>query len=115
MEGLSHSFKFGKRHIISAITDLAIKILPKGSSITLFGSRARGNNRADSDWDLLILLDSDNMSNSRKGDIAYPFVELGWYNDVEINPIVHSFKEWEERKYLELYHNIQSEGIKIWE
>ncbi|HAL80974.1 MAG TPA: hypothetical protein DCO83_01070 [Mucilaginibacter sp.] len=29
----------------------------------LFGSRARGDNRKDSDWDILILIDSDRVTN----------------------------------------------------
>lgn len=104
-----------KDSIISDIKRLAKSILPAGSSVTLFGSRARGNERPDSDWDILILLSKEGLTNFQKENYAYPFVELGWQVNAEINPIVHSANEWASRHHLPLYHNIKSEGIKIWD
>lgn len=101
--------------LISDIRQLAKSILPKGSSVILFGSRARGTERQDSDWDILILLNKEGLSISQKGDYAYPFVELGWEADAEINPIIHSTNEWADKHHLPLYQNIKSEGIKIWD
>ena len=51
--------------------------MPANSSLLLYGSRARGDNRVDSDWDLLILLDKPKLS-SQDYDYGYPFRELGW-------------------------------------
>ena len=46
-----------KASVIDSIKDIAGKTLPTNSTLLLYGSRARGDNRPDSDWDLLILLD----------------------------------------------------------
>ena len=103
-------------NIINAIKTLANKILPMDAKIILFGSRARGTEREDSDWDLLILLNKQKRSLEDIDDYAYPFKELGWNLDVEINPIVSTFKVMREHQHHSLlYQNINSEGILLWE
>ena len=42
--------------VINRIKQLAKEVLPKGSTLYLYGSRARGDYHEDSDWDLLLLL-----------------------------------------------------------
>ena len=43
--------------VVNHIKQVAKKVLPKGSSLYLYGSRARGDYHEGSDWDLLLLLD----------------------------------------------------------
>ena len=71
-----------KATVISNIKEVAGKTLPANSSLLLYGSRARGDNRPDSDWDLLILLDKPSLT-FKDYDYGYPFTELGW----EINSL----------------------------
>ena len=67
-----------KSQIIDNIREVAASVLPKGSSLYLYGSRARGDNHEDSDWDLLLLLDKkqDDRDDFRK--YAYPIMEKGF-------------------------------------
>ena len=46
-----------KTEVIESIRQVASTVLPQGSKLYLYGSRARGDAHEDSDWDLLLLLD----------------------------------------------------------
>lgn len=97
--------------VTALIREKAKEILPAGSSVTLFGSRARGDAREDSDWDIHILvpgperIDPDEMT-----DYIMAFDELGWDNNEEINAIVHTYEGWKKRKCVLLFYNIRDEG-----
>lgn len=100
--------------VIQAIKAKGKEVLPEGSEITLFGSRARGDARPDSDWDISILVPGpERLSLAETGDYAVPFMELGLEINEDIEPIVHSFAGWEKRWFLPLYINIRDEGIKL--
>ena len=83
--------------MIERLKMLARATMPAGSSLLLYGSRARGDAREGSDWDLLILLDKPRLEADDYG-VAYPFRELGWSVGEEINPSVYTKNQWEARK-----------------
>ena len=63
--------------IIDKIKDIARSTVPDGSEAILYGSRARGDARSDSDWDILILLNKDRLTQNDYDNVSYPFVMLG--------------------------------------
>ena len=79
----------------------------------LFGSRARGDARIDSDWDVLVLLDKDCITKEDCDNISYPIRELGWDIDAMINPILYTEKEWRARNFTPFYKNVTKEGIAL--
>ena len=92
------------QHIIDAIKEKAAATLPEGSQVILFGSRARGNARSDSDWDLLVLVPGpERLPFAVMRNYGRPIEELGWEMDEEFNTIVHTFSGWEKRWFLPLY------------
>ena len=100
--------------VITAIKNKGKEILPVGSKIILFGSRARNDAREDSDWDIHILVPGpERLSLTETGEYAFPFIQLGWDMGEDIEPIVHSFSGWEKRWFLPLYINIREEGIEL--
>ena len=98
--------------VLDNIKALADKTLPANSTLLLYGSRARGDNRADSDWDLLILLDKPKLV-AEDYDIAYPFRELGWDIGEEISPHVYTKKQWSEWTFLPYYKNVERDKIVL--
>lgn len=100
-------------HIIQSITNKAKAIVPEGSEIILFGSRARGEAREDSDWDILVLLDKKEVSPSDIDEVAYPLRELGWDFGETINTILYTKEEWNRDVASPFYENVTREGIKL--
>jgi predicted nucleotidyltransferase len=98
---------------IEQIRTMGKQILPKGSHLWLYGSRARGDHRADSDWDLLILLNKDKVALSDYDNVSYPFAELGWDLGEAINPVLYTRKEWEQRHFTPFYHNVEDDKIVL--
>lgn len=47
--------------VLKSIQKKAESIMPKDAKVILFGSRARRDAKADSDWDILVLLNKDKI------------------------------------------------------
>ena len=102
-----------EKDIIQGMKDLAQQVLPAGAEAILFGSRARGDARKDSDWDILILIGGNRASGEDFERYAYPFVDYGWSVGEQINPLIYSFADWQKRSISPFYKNVQSEGIRL--
>lgn len=102
-----------KSETLSRIRQTATSTIPDGGKAILYGSRARGEARKDSDWDLLILLDKDILDQSDYDNVSYPFVLLGCDLGVEINPIMYTTKEWESYRITPFYENVVRDGIVL--
>ena len=99
-------------HIATRIRTEIKRIDPK-AKVVLFGSRARGDARKDSDWDLLILIDSQNIR--EKEDL---FRDKIYDLELEIGEIISMFvynnKDWTSRhKITPLYKRIKKEGVAL--
>lgn len=102
--------------IIEAIRKKASEILPKGSRVALYGSRARGNARMDSDWDLHIIVPGDEkLSFSQWDEYGWPFEQLGWNFDEWITPRVYSISGWIKRRFLPFYKNVEKDKLVIFQ
>lgn len=101
------------RAALTRIKQTATSTIPKGGKAILYGSRARGDARKNSDWDILILLDKDTLDQSDYDNVSYPFVLLGCDLDQEINPIMYTTKEWESYRITPFYENVTRDGIVL--
>lgn len=101
-----------QQEVISKIKNVAMKTLPPRSSLFLYGSRARGDAHANSDWDLLILLDKQSLEAADYG-VAYPFRELGWEIGEDLNPSLYTKKQWNSWSFLPYYKNVERDKIVL--
>ncbi|MBO5028201.1 MAG: nucleotidyltransferase domain-containing protein [Muribaculaceae bacterium] len=102
--------------IIEAFREKASQILPKGSRVALYGSRARGTARPDSDWDLHILIPGEEKLPLILWDkYAWPFTEIGLYLNEEINPRLYSFAGWLKRSFLPFFQEVEKDAVIIYQ
>ena len=99
-------------YIIDSIKKVARDTLPPKSSLLLFGSRARHEEKANSDWDILILLDKPQLT-TEDYEYAYPFRVLGWDMNEAINTEVYYKKEWEGYSYTPFYMNVEQDKMVL--
>lgn len=90
--------------LVNALKNKAAEILPIGSQVSLYGSRARGDAREDSDWDLHILIPGEeNVPWSDWDTYAWPFAAIGINYDEMVNPRLYSVSGWLKRSFLPFY------------
>lgn len=79
------------------------------ASLILFGSRARGDSRPDSDWDVLVLTskEMDFTSERKLRDDIYE-VELEFMQPV--STIIVEKNKWEGMAITPLYENVAVQG-----
>jgi len=66
-----------------------------GATVILYGSRARGTARPDSDWDLLILVDEP-VDAALKAGIRRALYELEWNTGEVITSSIKNREAWAE-------------------
>mgnify|MGYP000498285492 CR=1 FL=1 len=99
--------------IVQKINEVASRTHPD-SEIILFGSHARGDNSEFSDWDLLILLNENEVSFDRERQIMDDYYGLELETGEVLSPLIYSKKDW-QTKYAQipLHESIESEGLRI--
>lgn len=100
-------------NVINGIRQIAVDRLPEGSKVLLYGSRARGDNHADSDWDILLLVNKPAIEQEDYKTMVYPITSYGWDINEMIIPIIKTKKEWEEDPYTIFHKNVEQDAITI--
>jgi predicted nucleotidyltransferase len=99
--------------LIHKIKDTIKSIAPK-ATVILYGSFARGDNRFDSDLDVLILLDKDKITREDEKSISYPLYDIEFDTGQVISPLVLSKSDWEKRhRITPFYENIKKDGVVL--
>ena len=84
------------------------------AKIILYGSYARGDNRDNSDIDLLILIEKDKITLSDEKRIKYPLFDIEFDTGQIISPLLFTKNEWENKhKITPFYENVNKEGIEL--
>ncbi|GAB3932667.1 nucleotidyltransferase domain-containing protein [Larkinella terrae] len=82
------------------------------ADVYLFGSRARGDHRKDSDWDFLVLT-TKKVTWELKFTFSDQLNELELEAERVISSIIRSKEEWPNYEVTDLYQNILEDGKKL--
>jgi len=80
----------------------------------LFGSRARGDFRPDSDWDILILVDAIRVTNKIEDKFRDGLYDIELESGQIISTFIYPKKYWKSTLiYSPLYKSVTREGILL--
>ncbi len=106
----------GDKVVSSEITRLikeTVSNADANASVILYGSRARGDAREDSDWDVVILTDAPKADFQTFMALGNPLYDLADEYGVEINPIIYNRTQWNNSAPTLFRHNVLKEGIVL--
>jgi uncharacterized protein len=102
-----------RKDILFKIKQIIYQSAPD-AEIILYGSRARGNSRKISDWDLLILLNSKKISFALETKLMDDLYEIEIDTGEIISPLFYTKNDWNKNYFTTpLYENIQKDGIHL--
>ena len=102
-----------RKTIIKRIVDMLNQIEPS-SELFLYGSRARGTAKRSSDWDLLLLLNSEKLSFDYETRLMDRFYEIELETGEVLSPLIYTKRDWQTRhRSTPLFSTVVKEGIKL--
>lgn len=100
-----------RNELISKVKGTVNSIDPM-AKVILFGSRARGNQHPDSDWDFLILT-SRKVTPQLKSQFRNSLIETELEAEQVISTIIYSQSSWPDFKVTPLFQDIEKEGFEV--
>jgi len=100
------------RNISQLIREIISSIDPK-AEVILYGSRARGDERDDSDWDILILTDYP-VDLQIEREFRNKLYDLELDTGESLSVFAYSKDDWQTRQRITpFYQNVSQEGIVL--
>jgi len=90
----------------------SIRKLDPRARVILFGSRARGDSKTNSDWDFLII-SSLQVNEKIKRQFRTGLIDTELEAEEVISTIIYSKNDWNDYQFIPLYRNIAKEGVEI--
>lgn len=90
-----------------------INSIDADAQVILYGSRARGDENENSDWDVLILT-NEKPSNQQEDEFRNRLYMLELEIEQPISVFVYPQKTWKQKHRISpFYHNVTREGIVL--
>ncbi len=104
------------RRMLEVFREKAREGLPAGSRVMLYGSRARGDAREDSDWDIHVIVPGpEKLPLETVFHYMAIFEDVGVDFDEEVRARVYSPAGWAKRSFLPFYKNVMADGVVLFE
>jgi len=102
-----------KTEYISRLILKTIHLIDPNAEVILYGSRARGDERSDSDWDILILTD-DTVDIQEERKFRDKLYDLELETGESFSIFAYSKNNWETKQRITpFYQNVTREGILL--
>ncbi|HOG20339.1 MAG TPA: nucleotidyltransferase domain-containing protein [Salinivirgaceae bacterium] len=99
-----------EKEILAQIKKI-VKEKDPSAKIYLYGSRSRGGAKSESDWDILILLNRNEISIDLEREITYPLYDLEFETGEIISPMLYTENDWNTKySVTQFYKNVMREG-----
>jgi len=103
-----------KRDVLLKRVKQAVGEVEPEAEIVLYGSQARGDSHAQSDWDFLILVDG-RVTDDRVDRIRHRLYEIEWESGEVLSSIVRNRQEWDSLPLSRtpFHKNVEVEGVVL--
>ena len=103
---------FDKKEIFRMIRENVNETDPN-AEVIIYGSRARGDEHSESDWDILILTDYA-VTLSKQKEFRHRLYDLELEIEEPFSTFVYSKKDWDTKMSVtSFYNNVTREGKKL--
>jgi len=102
-----------RHNLLSCIKAAVLSVVPD-AEVSLYGSRARGDEHEESDWDILVLI-SHTPTEELKRAIRHPLYEIERETCQVISAKIYAKDEWEreDRRFVPFRRNVRKEAIRL--
>ena len=102
-----------RKTLLAAVKKAVLDIEPS-ARVLLYGSRACGKARAESDWDFLVLVDGT-VDARRKRRIRHRLYDVEWESGHVLTSIILDRREWERsvRNGIPFHATVSEQGVAI--
>jgi len=102
-----------KKYNIRQLIRQKISEIDPDAEVILYGSRARGDNKKDSDWDILVLTDYP-VDRNKEREFRDHIYDLELLTGESFSVFVYSRTDWNTiQRISPFYHNVMEEGISL--
>ena len=102
-----------KRPNIRQLIRQKISEIDPDAEVILYGSRARGDNRKDSDWDIIVLTGYP-VDFKKETEFMDHMYDLELLTGESFSLFVYSRTDWNTRQRISpFYHNVMEDGIRL--
>ncbi|MEO8148363.1 MAG: nucleotidyltransferase domain-containing protein [Bacteroidia bacterium] len=102
-----------KNFLYKEIKKAVMAVLPE-SRVLIYGSYARNEEREESDIDIMIIADSELLSEQKRQEVRYAVYDVEFKYYKVMSPKVLTSSEWNKKKISHPYYEtVCNEGIEI--